>query len=185
MMNRILSELNSRMQKAADGLARELTTIRTGRASPALLDDIVVDYQGTFMPLHQMATLSIPEANLIIIQPWARTSLRSIEKAILKADIGLNPLNDGNIIRVVIPPLSEERRIELAKLVSKRVEERRVALRNIRRGSIGKLRELERNKEISQDDLNNSVKQVDKICESFIDKVNKIGQDKEEEIRKV
>jgi len=185
MADGIFSELNSRMQKAIDGLARELATIRTGRATPALVDNIMLDYHGTPTPVRQIATISIPEANLIIIQPWDRTSLRSIERAILKADIGLNPLNDGNVIRVVIPPLSEERRIELAKLVSKRVEERRVMLRNIRRDRIGKLREMEKNKEISRDELENNTKQTDELTDSFIDKANKIGQDKEREIKEV
>jgi len=183
MVEEILIELNSKMQKAVDGLARELATIRTGRATPTLVENIMVDYHGALIPTYQIATLSVPEANLIVIQPWDRTSLRNIEKAILKADIGLNPLNDSNIIRVVIPPLSEERRIKLAKSVSKRVEERRVVLRNIRRESIAKLRQMEKNKEISQDELENSIKQVDKISESFIDKANEIGQKKEKEIR--
>jgi len=185
MVDEIFSELQSRMQKAVDGLVKELATIRTGRATPALIENIMVDYHGVSTPLRQAASISIPEANLIIVQPWERTSLRSIERAILKADIGINPINDGNVIRVIIPPLSEERRIELAKLVSKRVEERRVVLRNIRRDSIGKLRELEKNKEISQDELKSSTKQVDAINDSFVDEVNEIGQDKEKEIKEV
>ena len=147
MLDELLTELNSRMQKAVDGLARELATIRAGRATPALLDNITVDYQGASIPLFQLATISIPEANLIIIQPWDRTSLRNIERAILTANIGLNPANDGNIIRVVIPPLSEERRKEVVKLVSRKVEERRIAIRNIRRDGIERLREMEKAKE--------------------------------------
>ena len=185
MATDILGELNFRIQKAVDGLARELATIRTGRATPALVENIMVDYHGMSTPLCQIATISIPEANLIIIQPWDRTSLRSIDKAILKADIGLNPLNDGNIIRVLIPPLSEERRIELAKLVSKRVEERRVVVRNIRRDCIGKLREMEKSKQMSQDELENAITQVDEITGNFVDKVSQIGQTKEKEIREV
>jgi len=185
MVNEILIELNSRMQKAVDALVKELATIRTGRATPALVDNILVDYHEALTPLRQLASISIPETNLIIIQPWDRSSLRSIERAILKADIGLNPLNDGNVIRIAIPSPSEERRIELAKLVSKRLEEKRVALRNIRRDSIGKLRALEKNKEISQDELKNNIEQVNEISDSFIEKVNKIGQDKEKEIIRV
>ncbi|MBN2186132.1 MAG: ribosome recycling factor [Dehalococcoidia bacterium] len=181
----ILGELNFRMQKAVDGLAKELATIRTGRATPALVENIMVDYHGIATPLCQIATISIPEANLIIIQPWDRTSLRSIDKAILKADIGLNPLNDGNIIRVLIPLLSEERRVELAKLVSKRVEERRVVVRNIRRDCIGKLRGIEKNKQMSQDELENAITQVDEVTSDFVDKVSQIGQSKEKEIREV
>lgn len=185
MLNELLAELNSRMQKVTDGLARELATIRAGRATPALLDGIVVDYQGTHLPLYQLATLSIPEVNLIIIQPWDRTSLCDIEKAILAANIGLNPTNDGNVIRVIIPPLSEERRKELVKFVSRKVEERRVAIRNIRRDGIEKLREMERNKEISQDELKNYLKKIDQLTETFVAKVTELGQSKEKEIQEV
>jgi len=185
MLDELFAELNSRMQKAIDGLARELATIRAGRATPALLDNIMVNYQGTSIPLYQLATISIPEANLIIIQPWDRTSLRDIEKAILTANIGLNPANDGNIIRVVIPPLSEERRKELVKLVSRKVEERRIAIRNIRRDGIEKLRELEKNKEISQDELTSNAKKVDQLTEVCVDKVSELGQNKENEIQEI
>jgi ribosome recycling factor len=185
MLDTLFAELNSRMQKAIDGLAKELATIRAGRATPALLDNIMVDYQGTPIPLYQLATLSIPEANLIIIQPWDRTSLRDIERAILTANIGLNPANDGNIIRVVIPPLSEERRKELVKFVSKKIEERRIAIRNIRRDGIEKLREMEKNKDISEDELKNNTKKIDQLTEVCVDKVSELGQSKEKEIREI
>ena len=185
MLDELLTELNSRMQKAIDGLARELATIRAGRATPALLDNIVVDYHGSPVPLYQLATMSIPEANLIIIQPWDRTSLRDIERAILTANIGLNPMNDGNVIRVVIPSLSEERRNELVKLVSKRVEERRIAIRNIRRDGIEKLRSMEKNKEISEDELKNNTKKIDQLTEACVDRVSELGQSKEREIREI
>jgi len=185
MLDELLAELKSRMQKATDGLARELATLRAGRATTALLDNIMVDYQGTSVPLYQLAAMSIPEANLIIIQPWDRTSLRDIERAILTANIGLNPANDGNVIRVVIPPLSEERRKELVKLVSRKVEERRIAIRNIRRDGIEKLREMEKNKEISQDELKNNTKKIDQLTEACIDKVSELGQSKEREIQEI
>jgi ribosome recycling factor len=185
MLDELFAELNSRMQKAIDGLARELATIRAGRATPALLDNIMVDYQGTSIPLYQLATISVPEANLIIVQPWDRTSLRDIEKAILTANIGLNPANDGNIIRVVIPPLSEERRKELVKLVSRKVEERRIAIRNIRRDGIDKLREWEKNKEISEDELKSNTKKIDQLTEVCVDKVSELGQSKENEIQEI
>ena len=185
MLDELLAELNLRMQKAVDGLARELATIRAGRATPALLDNIVVDYHGSAVPLYQLATMSIPEANLIIVQPWDRTSLRDIERAILAANIGLNPANDGNVIRMVIPPLSEERRNELVKLVSKRVEERRIAIRNIRRDGIEKLREMEKNKEISQDELKNNTKKIDQLTEACVDNVSELGGNKEREIREI
>jgi len=184
-LDELLAELNSRMQKAVDGLARELATIRAGRATTALLDNIMVDYQGTSVPLYQLATMSIPEANLIIIQPWDRTSLRDIERAILTANVGLNPANDGNLIRVIIPPLNEERRKELVKVVSRKVEERRIAIRNIRRDGIEKLREMEKNKEISEDELKNNTKKIDQLTEACVDKVSELGQSKEREIREI
>jgi len=184
-LDELLAELNSRMQKAVDGLARELAAIRAGRATTALLDNIMVDYQGTSVPLYQLATMSIPEANLIIIQPWDRTSLRDIERAILTANVGLNPANDGNLIRVIIPPLNEERRKELVKVVSRKVEERRIAIRNIRRDGIEKLREMEKNKEISEDELKNNAKKIDLLTEACVDKVSELGQSKEREIREI
>jgi len=185
MLDELFTELNSRMQKAIDGLARELATIRAGRATPTLLDNIIVDYQCTHIPLYQLATISVPEANLIIIQPWDRTSLRDIEKAILTANIGLNPANDGSIIRVVVPSLSEERRRELVKVVSKKVEERRIAIRNIRRDGIEKLREWEKNKEISEDELKSNTKKIDQLTEVCVDKVSELGQSKESEIQEI
>ncbi len=185
MLDELFAELNSKMQKSIDGLARDLATIRAGRATPALLDNVMVDYQGTSVPLYQLATMSVPEANLIIIQPWDRTLLRQIEKSILTANIGLNPANDGNIIRVIIPPLSEERRKELVKLVFRRVEERRIAIRNIRRDGIEKLREMGKNKEISEDELKKNTKKIDQLTETCVDKVNELGEGKEREIREI
>ncbi len=185
MLDELFSELNSRMQKAIDGLARELATIRAGRATPALLDNIMVDYEGTPVPLQQLATMSIPEANLIIIQPWDRTLLRNIEKAILTANIGLNPANDGNVIRLIFPPLSEERRKELVRFISKKVEERRIVIRNIRRDGIEKLRELEKNKEISEDELKNNTKKIDQLTEACVGRVSELGQGKEKEILEI
>jgi ribosome recycling factor len=185
MLDALLTELNSRMQKATDGLARELASIRAGRATTALVDHIIVDYHGTSTPLNQLATISIPEANLIIIQPWDRTSLRDIERAILTANIGLNPANDGSVIRVVIPPLSEERRKDLVKLLSKKIEERRIAIRNIRRDGIEKLREMEKNREISEDELKSNTRKIDQLTEVCVDRVNELGQNKEREIQEI
>ncbi len=185
MLDEVLLELNSRMQKAVDGLGRELAAIRTGRANPAVVENIVVDYHGVSVPIKQIAAISTPEVNLIVIQPWERSSLRSVEKAVLKSDISINPLNDGSVIRVIIPPLSEERRIELAKIVSKKVEERRVVLRNIRRDFIGKLRDMEKSKEISQDELKGAAKHIDEISDGFVDRATEIGQKKEKEIREI
>ena len=185
MLEEILNELKARSQKAIDSLVAELSTIHAGRASPALLNNITVVYQNSLAPLQQIAGISVVETNLIVIQPWDRMSLRDIERAILKANIGLNPSNDGNIIRVVIPPLSEERRKELAKLVSQRVEERRLSLRNIRRDGIEKLRRMEKNKDISQDELKNNIKIIDQLTEIYISKITEIGKSKAKEIQEV
>ncbi len=185
MEEEVFTELSSKMKKAVSGLARQLLTIRTGRATPALVKDIQTEYHGVLVPMEQIASISAPEANLLTIRPWERSSMRNIEKAILKDDIGLNPSNDGTVVRVIIPHLSEERRIELAKLVAKRVEERRIVLRNIRRDAVARFREFEKNKEISQDQLRNIIKKIDDICDSFIEQVDKIGLDKEKEIKEV
>jgi ribosome recycling factor len=181
----VLAEFGSKMQKAVTGLVQQLVTIRTGRATPALVKSIQTEYHGALVPIEQIASITVPEPNLISIRPWERSSIKSIEKAILKDDIGLNPSNDGTVVRVIIPPLSEERRIELAKLVAKRVEERRVVLRNIRRDIVTKFRELEKEKEISQDQLRNIIKKIDDICDTFIEQVDKIGLEKEKEIKEV
>lgn len=185
MLKEAFAELDSKMQKVVDGFVRELATIRTGRASPAFIEHLVADYQGSSVSLRQLASISIPEARVIMVQPWDRSSLGSIEKAILKSNLGLNPSNDGNMIRVVIPPLSEERRRELAKVVLKKTEERRVSLRNLRRESIDKLRQLERKKDISQDELESSVKRIQQLTDSFTEKIDVIAQDKQKELEEV
>jgi len=181
----ILTEIKSKMEMTVSGLAKQLVTIRTGRATPALVENIVVEYHGTIVPLQQIASISVSEANLIVIRPWDRTSIRAIEKGIIKADIGLNPSNDGTVVRIIIPHLSSERRIELAKLVAKRVEERRIAIRNERRTAITKLREQEKIKEISQDQLKHYSKNIDDLCARYIEQADKIGLDKEKEIKEL
>jgi ribosome recycling factor len=173
------------MKKAADALTRDLAAIRTGRASPALVEHIKADYHGVLTPINQIASISIPEAKMILIQPWDRSSTRSIEKAILASDLGLNPTSDSNVIRIPIPPLTEERRKELIRVVHKRVEDGRIAIRNLRREGIERLRQTEKNKEISQDKYTRASEQLQKLTDSFIDKVNDIGQVKETEIMEV
>jgi ribosome recycling factor len=185
MIEQILTDTNSKMQKTVDALTRDLGAIRTGRATPALVEHIRVDYHGVLTPLKEIASIAISEAKMIIIQPWDRSSIRSIEKAILTSDLGLNPTSDSNIIRIVIPPLSEDRRKDLTKVVHKRSEEARIALRNLRREGIERLRQAEKNKEISQDQYTRVSEQLQKLTDNFIDKVNKIGQDKETEIMEV
>lgn len=185
MINQALGDLDGNMQKVVDGFIRELAIIRTGRASPAFVEDLLTDYHGSSVPIKQLASISIPEARVIMVQPWDRSSLQKIEKAILKSDLGLNPSNDGNVIRVVIPPLSEERRKELAKVVFRKTEERRVNLRNLRRATIDKLRQLLREKKISQDELETSVKKIQELTDSFIEKVNIIAENKQREVEEV
>lgn len=185
MIDKIINEITGKMQKTVDVLSRDLATIRTGRATPALVEHLKVDYHGISTPLNQLASISVPEAKMILIQPWDRSSIRNIEKAILTSDLGFNPINDGNVIRIIVPPLTEERRKELTKLVRKRLEETRVALRNVRREAIERLREAERNKEISQDQHARASEQIQKLTESFIEKVNSIGQAKEAEILEI
>jgi ribosome recycling factor len=173
------------MQKIVDTLAREFATIRTGRANPALLDNVMVEYQGEALPLIQLANITTPEVNLIVIQPWDRSSIKAIEKAILKSNLGATPSSDGNLIRIPIPPLSEERRAELAKLLAGKVENHRVMIRNLRRDSIAKLKKMEKDKEISEDELKSATKQVEQVTEAFISKVNQLGEDKEKEIKEI
>jgi ribosome recycling factor len=185
MIEQTLSETDSKMKKAVEALTRDLAGIRTGRASPALVDHIKVDYHGVPTPLNQLASIAVPEAKMIVIQPWDRTSIRSIEKAILKSDLGLNPMSDSNVIRITIPPLTEERRKELIKVVHKRLEDARITIRNVRRDSIEKLKQSEKNKEVSQDQNTRAAEQLQKLTDSFIEKVNSTGQDKEKEIMEV
>ncbi|MBC8275017.1 MAG: ribosome recycling factor [Chloroflexi bacterium] len=185
MIEQILTEIDGKMKKAVDALTRDLASIRTGRASPALVEHIKADYHGVLTPINQIASISIPEAKMILIQPWDRSSFRSIEKAILTSDLSLNPTSDSNVIRIPIPPLTEERRRELIKLVHKRVEEARIALRNLRREAIEKLRQTEKNKEISQDQYARASEQLQKLTDGFIEQANDIGQVKETEIMEV
>ena len=182
MVNRILWNIEEKMQASVKALKTDLATVRTGHATPTLIEHIKVEYAGTFTSLNQIARISAPEAKLLVIQPWDRDSIKSIEKAILKSDLGLNPTNDGNIIRIIIPPLTEERRQELIKVVRRRVEERRIAIRNLRRGAMDELRGLEKNKDISQDEYKRTLDQLQKLTASFIADAEQIGQDKEVEL---
>ena len=149
MVSDALQTVEEKMRASVGGSKKELATLRTGRATPALVEHIKVEYAGVPTPLNQIAGISVPEARLLIIQPWDKSSLRGIEKAILMSDLGLNPSSDGNVIRISIPQLSEERRQELIKVVRKRVEERKVAVRNLRHEVVNELKDLEKNKEIS------------------------------------
>lgn len=185
MISEILSNADVKMGKTVEVLQRELATIRTGRASPALVEQIRVDYYGVPTPLGQMATISVPEARLLVIQPWDKGSLSSIEKAILKSGLGLNPANDGDVIRLSIPQLTEERRRELVRVVRKRVEEGRVAIRNVRRETMEQLRDLTRNKEISEDEQKRALELLQKLTDRFIEESDRIARDKEAEVLEI
>ena len=182
MIKDVLRETKERMNKAVDALRDNLVTIRTGRASPALVERLPVEYYGTPTPLNQLATISIPEPRLLTIRPWDPNALADIEKAILKSELGLTPSNDGKIIRLTIPRLTEERRQELVKIVGKRVEEGKIAIRNIRRDSIEDLRELESEKLISEDEFYRGKDDVQEVTDEFVVKMDEIGRDKEREI---
>jgi ribosome recycling factor len=174
-----------RMGKAIEALKHDLATVRTGRANPALVEHIRVDYYGTQTPLRQIASVTVPEARLLTIQPWDKSSLGAIEKAIQKSDLGLTPNNDGSIIRLNIPQLTEDRRKELVKVVHKKVEDGRVAIRNIRRDAHEMLRELRKEKEISEDQEFNAQEELQKLTDRFIAKTDEIGQEKEKELLEV
>jgi len=185
MASDILQNIGEKMQTSVGGLKKELATIRTGHATPALIEHVKVEYAGVPTPLNQIASISAPEARLLVIQPWDKSSIHSIEKAILKSDLGLNPSSDGNVIRISIPQLSEERRQELIKVVRKRIEERRIAVRNLRHEAMNELKSLEKDKEISQDEHKRVLNQLQKLTDSFIGDIEQIGRDKEIELMEV
>lgn len=185
MITETLKDAEERMMKAIDALRRELSTIRTGRANPALVEDLRVDYYGTATPLKQLASVGVPDARLLTIQPWDKGSLADIEKAILKSDLGLNPSNDGSIIRLAIPQLTEERRKEMVRLVHKKLEEGRVAVRNIRRDAHSMLRDLLHEKEISEDQEHNAQEDLQNVTDRFIAEADNVGKEKEQELLEV
>jgi ribosome recycling factor len=180
-----LKDADERMGKAIEALERDLATVRTGRANPALVDQLRVDYYGTMTPLQQLATINVPEARLLVIQPWDKGSLEAIEKAIQKSDLGLNPSNDGTIIRLAIPPLTEERRKDLVKTVHKKLEDGRVAIRNVRRDAHEMLRDLKREKEISEDQEHNAQEELQQVTDRYITEAERVGKEKEQELLEV
>ena len=185
MNDALFTQLQKEMDQSVSALRKDLAKIRTGRASTALLEHIVVDYYGATTPLNQLATLSAPEPRLLVVQPYDRNALQNIEKSILKSDLGLTPNNDGKVIRVPIPQLTEERRKELVKHVKKIGEEFRVSLRNHRRVAVEHLKESEKKKEITADDSKHGHDRVQKITDDFIARIDKIIKTKEEEIMEV
>lgn len=185
MIKEVMADAHERMEKAIESLHQDLMAIRTGRASPALVEHLSVEYYGMPTPLMQLATISIPEAQQILIKPYNRGDISAIEKAIAKSDLGLTPNNDGQSIRLVIPALNEERRRELTKVVAKRGEEARVAVRNIRRDAIHMLRELEKEGEISEDELKHSEEKIQEQTDKYTKQVDVTVKEKDDEIMTV
>jgi ribosome recycling factor len=185
MIDETLKDAEHRMQSAVSALDRELNAIRTGRARPALVESLKIDYYGAMTPLNQMATINAPEPRMITIQPFDKTQMGNIEKAILKSDLGLTPSNDGNLIRLVIPALTEDRRKELVKVVHKKVEDARVAVRNVRRDSLEHLRKAQHDKDITDDDERRAQDRLQKVTDRFVAEVDKHGQEKEAELLEV
>jgi ribosome recycling factor len=185
MLKEIYKEAETRMKGAIQALEEDLAGIRTGRASPALVERLAVDYYGTPTPLIQLASISVPEPRALLIRPFDPSTLKAIERAILASDLGLTPNNDGKSIRLNLPPLTEERRRELVKVVHNRVEEARVAARNIRRDAIRDLREFEQEKLISEDERKKGEEEIQKITDRYIEEINAIGERKEKEILEI
>jgi len=185
MRDRILNEAKKKMTQSLENTQHEFNTIRTGRASAALLDNVFIDYYGTRTPVKHAANISIPEARTIVISPFDPKFLKEIETQIIKSDLGINPTNDGKVIRLAIPPLNEERRRELVKLVKKVAEDGRIAIRNIRRDANDEFKKMESEGGITEDDLIHSQKEVQDVTDEFIEKINSALEQKEKEIMEV
>jgi len=185
MIDDVLLEIEDKMDKAVAALRSDLLVIRTGRASPALVEKLMVECYGSSMPLNQMATIAVPEPRLLTIRPWDISVIGNIEKAILKSDLGLTPNNDGKIIRLPIPALTDERRRDLSKMVSRRAEEARVAIRNLRRDGLKEIGDLQKNKEISEDDFYKGKDDLQELTDDYIKKVDELGELKQAEIMEV
>ena len=185
MLEKIYKDIKGRMEKALEKLREELSKIRTGKATTTLLDGIKVEYYGNIVPLKQVANIGTPDIHLINIQPWEKVMLKEIEKAILKSELGLVPINDGNIIRVPIPKLTEERRLELVKLVKKFGEDSKIAVRNIRRDGNDIVKKMEKDGEISEDEMRKGLNEIQEITDLLIEKIDKIVELKEQEILEV
>jgi len=185
MPQNVIKDMEERMSKAISTLKKDLASLRAGRANPAMLDRILVDYYGTPTPISQLATISVPEPRMLTIQPWDKSVLKDIDRAIQQSDLGISPSNDGSVIRLVIPPLTEERRKELVKLAAKSGEEAKVAIRNIRRDANDEIKKLEKAATISEDESRRHQETVQKITDKFIAEVDKIVKEKEKDIMEV
>ena len=184
-MKEILDTTKEKMGKCINALESELATIRAGRANPAVLDKITVDYYGAPTPVNQMASISVSEARILVVQPFDSSTLKSIEKAIQASDLGINPTNDGRVLRIAFPQLTEDRRKELCKQVSKICEESKIAVRNVRRDALDKLKAKKKNSEITEDDLKEAEKNVQKLTDKFIENIDEVGADKDKEIMSI
>jgi len=185
MIEDILSDSEGRMKGALDAVERELAAIRSGHAQASLVDHVMVEYFGSMLPINQMGTVSAPEARLLTIQPWDRNAMTAIEKALQKSDLGLTPSNDGQIIRLAIPPLTEQRRKDLIKVVHSRVEDGRVAVRNVRRDGIEHVKKLVQSKEASEDEQHRAQDQLQKLTDRYIATIDERGKEKEAELLEV
>lgn len=185
MISDVLESAEDRMKKTIQATERDLATVRTGRASTSIIDHLRVDYYGTPTPLSQLATIAVPEARLLTIQPWDRGAMDPIEKAILKSDIGITPSNDGTIIRLTFPQLTQERRQDLTKVVHKKTEDGRVALRNIRRDAHEEMRAMEKRKEVSEDEQKRGAEQLQKLVDRYIAQLDQVGKAKETELLEI
>ncbi len=185
MSDDLLRETQHRMAKSVDSLQRELASIRTGRASPALIEHLQVEVYDSHMPLNQVASISAPEAHLILIQPWDRNNMAAIERVLRRSELGLNPANDGQLIRLPVPPLNEERRREFVQILKHRAEEARVAVRNIRRDDLEQLRRLEHDKEISMDQAQRAQVQLQKVTDGYIEEIEEVARRKEADLLEV
>lgn len=185
MVEDILRDSEERMRKSVEVFRREMASLRAGRASPSLLDKIVVDYYGTHMPIHQLATINVPEPRLLLIQPWDKGAVAAIERAIAKSDLGLAPASDGSVIRLALPQLTEERRAELVKTARKKAEEERVAVRNVRREANDLVKELEKSGDVTEDASRRAQEGIQKLTDRCVAEIDAILQTKEREIMEV
>ncbi len=185
MIREVLDDTEERMKKTVEFFRKDLATLRAGRATPALVEKIMVDYYGTPTPIQQLASISVPEPRLLVVQPWDKTQVAAVEKAIAKSDLGIHPQSDGNVIRLVIPQLTEERRNELVKLIRKKAEEERVVLRNLRREANDLLKEAAKEGEISEDERDRALSEVQKLTDRYVAEVDKVLKAKEKELMEV
>ena len=181
----VLEDAGARMEKSVGALERELGSVRTGRASPRLVENLLVDYYGVPTPMNQIASITAPEARLLMIQPWDKSALKEVEKTIMRSDLGLMPNSDGSVVRISIPPLTEERRRDLARVVGRKVEDGRVAVRNIRRSGVESLRTMERNKELSEDESRRAQGEVQELTNLYIGQMDEMEKAKEAEVMEV